>query len=190
MMNKTLLKIFSGTLLTVCLSGCFDNAFKDIQESTELSNRVMIDSAKQMMSKIKLGQDSILKRQADSIYYAVLDINALIDNYKEQITNRSIVDKEKDLAYRVVAKPDFIKGALLSAGSSLDQAVSITRSYDANKIDSLLIDIRKINTDALYFEKTFKGIPPSNALAILSDLQLQSSVVGNFALGALIKKGK
>jgi len=102
-----------------------------------------------------------------------------------------MADKDVDLAYKVIATPAIIKGALLSASSQLNTIISNTAApYNQVKADSLLTDIRKINSDILYFEKSFKGIPPSNALALLSNLQLQSSVAGNFALNTLLKNQK
>lgn len=188
-MIKPLLKILCAVLVAITLSGCFDNALRKIQQSTELSNRVLIDSGKKIVAKIQLSGDSIIKKRADSLYNAVLDMNGLIDSYKEQITNLSLVDKDVNLAYSVIAEPAVLKGALLSASSQLNKIVSSTLStHNPNKADSLLADIRKINSDTSYFERNFKGIPPFNALTILSNLQLQSSVAGNFALNTLLKQ--
>lgn len=190
-MIKLLIKLLFLLVLAITLFGCFDNAFKKIQESSELSNQVLADSAKTILANIHLRGDSISKKQADSVFNAVININGLIDSYKEQITNLSMVDKDVDLAYKVIATPELIKGALLSASSQLHKIISNTAApYNPVKTDSLLTDIRKINSDTLYFEKTFKGIPPSNALVILSNLQLQSSVAGNFALNTLLKNQK
>lgn len=190
-MIKSLLKLSFILFFTISFFGCFDSAFNKIQKSNELSNRVLIDSAKKIAAKIHLSGDSISKKQADSVLNAVIDINGLIDSYKEQITNLSVVDKDVDLAYKVIATPEIIKGALLSASSQLNKTISHTTApYNSVKADSLLVDIRKINSDTLYFEKTFKGIQAANALVILSNLQLQSSVAGNFALNVILKNSK
>lgn len=177
-------------IIVLCL-GCFNNSFEKNQKSLETSNGILIDSAKSIVAEIKtLGDNNIIKK-ADSVYSAMINMDALIDSYKEQIATLSVLDKDEDLAYKVIASPEFIKGALLSASSKVDNTVTYAVGHNSlNQVDNLLIHIRKVNQDSFYFEKTFKGLSPANALMVLSDIQLKSSEACNFALKSMLKDAK
>lgn len=57
-----------------------------------------------------------------------------------------------------MAKPDLLKGTLMSASSDVDKQVSRIRvKTKNNKLDSLLTELRLVSTNKDYFEKTFKN---------------------------------
>ncbi|MFC1224562.1 hypothetical protein ACFE6N_12180 [Pedobacter sp. BG31] len=180
-------------LLIFLIVGCrspFLDSFKQIRSSIEKSNAILQVSNRKILKEIKAKDINAISNKADSIQFANQDLNDLIDEYKKEIENLDLIGSDEDIAYEVLATPDFIKGALMSATSTLVKRVSkveIDQSIKAH-LDSLISEVAQAHTNSLYFEQHFKGIPSSNALAELAKLQLQSSEMTNISLVGLLNK--
>jgi len=180
-------------VLIFLMAGCrspFSDSFKQIRSSIEKSNAILQVSNQKILKEIKAKDINTISNEADSIQFANQDLNSLIDEYKKQIENLDLIGSDVDIAYKVLATPDFIKGALMSATSTLVERVSKVEVEQSmkNHLDSLTSEVTQAHTNSLYFEQHFKGIPSSNALVELAKLQLQSSEMTNISLVALDKK--
>jgi len=133
-----------------------------------------------------------LSKQADSISFANADLNGLIDEYKTQITNLDLTGYNVNIAYEVISTPDFVKGALMSATSSLVEKCRKAQidPLKKNYFDSLIYNFTRVNSDTAYFTKQFKGIPSANALVALARLQLESSEITHLCLQSIYQSLK
>lgn len=180
-------------VLIFLIVGCrspFVDSYKQIQSSIEKSNAILQVSNRKILKEIKAKEINAISNEADSIQFANQDLNGLIDEYKKQIENLDLIGSDVDIAYKVLATPDFIKGALMSATSTLVERVSKVEAEQSmkNHLDSLILEVAQAHTNSLYFEQRFKGIPSANALVELANLQLQSSEMTNISLASLDKK--
>jgi len=186
------LSLISLALLCAIIFGCtspFVDSFRRLQHSLEQSEQAYKVSNKELLSKIDdIGIDS-LSKQADTIYFAAQDLNVLIDNYKEQIANLDPTGANTDLAYEVIAKPEIIKGGLISATSILVQRTSLVSIEDGKQkhMDSLANNIKSVQIHPSQFIESFKHVPSAGALATLSKVQLESSEITNISLKSLYR---
>ena len=188
---RTLIVMITVTCLNSCnLNSGIINSFKQVQHSFEKSNQVLVLANDKILDSIHKTQIGSISSQADTITYANQNLNGLIEAYKKQIQNLDLTGENTTIAYEVIATPDIVKAALMSASSNLTAKTSTVIDQQNQHVDSLLKDLKAINTNKKYFEETFQGMPSASVLATLSALQVQSSEVTNLAMQQLLKSNK
>ncbi|RNL56542.1 hypothetical protein D7004_01245 [Pedobacter jejuensis] len=163
------------------------SSFRQVQDSLERSENVLKMSNREELKKIHdLGINTV-SNQADSIYYASEELNGLIDEFKKQIANLDLSGSDTEVAYDVIATPDMIKGALISATSTLVERSSKVEIAETKKehVDSLINNMVRVQSHSTYFTTSFKNVPSAGALVTLTKMQLESSEITNITLKSL-----
>lgn len=187
MKRLTLFILFVFCFSIINCTSPIAQSFRKIQASLEQSNESFVALNKKQLTEIRDYGVEALSRQADSIFFASENLNGLIDEYKTQIINLDLTGYDVNTGYKVIATPDFIKGALISATSTLVKKCAEVHIDPPKKkrLDSLIFNFTQINSDTTYFTKHFKGILSANVLVALARLQLESSEITHLCLQSI-----
>jgi hypothetical protein len=169
-----------------CTSPIVDS-FKVIQTSLEKSNEVLKKSNTTKLKEIHALGLGVVSKQADSIYFAAENLNGLIDEFKKQIKNLDLSGLDTHIAYDVIANPDIVKGALMSATSTLvmrNSKVEIDQSKKKRR-DSIINNMTQVNSRSIYFTQSFKDVPSAGALVTLAKMQLEGSEITSISLESI-----
>lgn len=187
--NANMLNVIICIVLATFISctSIFNDAVDDTVDSLEDSNKVLIDSNLKMYDDIKAAKvpDSI-KIIADSLLYANEGVNALIDQFKEEISNLTLVGRGSEHAQQIFTSP-YSFAALTYELSNVDARTSVIMNDSTRKLtlDSVLATIRSMSTDSLWLKKHVEGSQTNRIVLLLSEFQTSSSTATNLALREL-----
>lgn len=187
--NAHMLKVIICIVLATFISctSIFNDAVDDTVDSLEESNKVLIDSNLKIHADIKSAEvpDSIKILMADSLLYANEGVNSMIEQFKEEISNLTLVCRGSEHAQQIFSSP-YTFAALTYELSNVDAKTSAIMANSPRKLtlDSILATIRSISADSLWLKK-HGGSQTNRIVLLLSDLQTSSSNATNLALREL-----
>jgi methyl-accepting chemotaxis protein len=180
-----LLHIF---FLTHCKSPSdqIKEAFNTVDKSLEKSNDVLSTSIEELYSAINSvrTQNEQLALRADSIYDATKQATQFMDSLKKTMQLQDSSGNRLDLATNVLISTN-VQHQLTKA---LTHVYNTTSDYEIDSIkkqrlDSVLLSIKDIQSDRQWTKKYFETTPTVAAITILSKFQNDCTNAATIVLG-------